>query len=280
MRLVRPAEVIRRGAEYLERHGVDAPEVSAEELMTRVLGLDRAGVYARSEGLSSSEARAYGRALCRRCTGMPLQHLTGEQAFRRLVIAVRPGVFIPRPETEILVDVALEALDGVAMPAVVDLCTGSGAVALAIADEQPGARVWATDRSEDAVMLSKENAARLGLSVETLLGDLFEPLPADLRGAIDLVVANPPYLPEADEPALPPEVRADPRDALFGGPELTSRLFAGAASWLRSGGMVAIEIGEDAAGSTVALAQAAGLMEPRVRTDLAGRDRVVAARAP
>jgi release factor glutamine methyltransferase len=277
---MRPAEIVRRGAEYLERHGVDAPQVSAEGLMMRVLGVDRAGVYARSEGLSSAEARAYGRALCRRCTGTPLQHLTGEQDFRRLVLTVRPGVFIPRPETEVLVDAGLEVLAGVEAPAVVDLCTGTGAVALAIADEHPGARVWATDRSEEAVMLVKENAARLGLSVEAGLGDLFEPLPAELRGAVDLVVANPPYLSEADEPALPAEVRADPRDALFGGPGLTRQLFAGAVSWLRSGGTVAVEIGEETADATLALASAAGLVDAHVRKDLAGRDRVVASRAP
>jgi len=277
---MRPAEVVRRGTEYLERHGVEAPRVSAEELMMRVLGTDRSGVYARSEGLSSAEARAYGRALCRRCVGTPLQHLTGEQGFRRLVLTIRPGVFIPRPETEILVDVAVESLDGTEGPAVVDLCTGSGAVALAIADEHPGARVWATDRSEEAIALTKENAARLGLSIEPLLGDLFEPLPGDLRGAVDLVVANPPYLSEADEAGLPAEVRADPRDALFGGAQLAQRLFAGARSWLRSGGTVAIEIGDDQGDATLGLATEAGFVGARIRTDLAGRARVVAARAP
>jgi release factor glutamine methyltransferase len=277
---MRPAEVVRRGAEYLERHGVDAPAVSAEELMMRVLGTDRAGVYARSEGLSSAEARAYGRSLCRRCVGTPLQHLTGEQGFRGLVLMVRPGVFIPRPETEILVEVGLEALDGTEAPAVVDLCTGSGAVALAIADEHPGARVWATDRSEEAIALAEENAARLGLSIEPLVGDLFEPLPAELGGAVDLVVANPPYLAEADEALLPAEVRAEPRDALFGGPELTRRLFAEVRSWLRSGGTLAIEIGDDQGDTTIGLAGASGLVDARIRTDLAGRDRVVVLRAP
>jgi release factor glutamine methyltransferase len=280
MSRMRPAEVVRRGAEYLERHGVDAPRVSAEELMMRALGTDRAGVYARSEGLTSAEARAFGRSLCRRCVGTPLQHLTGEQAFRRLVLTVRPGVFIPRPETEVLVDVGLEALDGTEAPAVVDLCTGSGAVALAIADEHPGARVWATDRSEDAIALARENGARLGLSIEPVLGDLFEPLPTELRGAVDLVLANPPYLAEAVEAVLPAEVRADPREALFGGPELTRRLFAGSRSWLRPGGTVAIEIGEDQGDATIGLASASGLVGARIRTDLAGRDRVVVARAP
>ena len=275
-----PAEVVRRGTGYLERHGVDAPRVSAEELMMRVLGTDRASIYARRDGLTAAEAREYGRALCRRCTGTPLQHLTGEQGFRRLVLTVRAGVFIPRPETEILVDVALEALEGLDAPVVADLCTGSGAVALAIADEHAGARVWATDASEDAVALARENAARLDLLVDVCVGDLFDPLPAELRGRIDLVVANPPYLAETLEHSLPAEVRAEPPDALLGGPELTERLFRRAAVWMRSGGMVAIEIHEDAAEVTCGIARAEGLVDPFVRQDLAGRDRVVAARAP
>jgi release factor glutamine methyltransferase len=277
---VRPAEVVRRGTTYLERHGVDAPRVSAEELMMRVLGTDRAAVYARRDGLTTAEARAYGRALCRRCTGTPLQHLTGEQGFRRLVLTVRPGVFVPRPETEILVDVALEVLEGEGSPIVVDLCTGSGAAALAIADERPGVRIWATDVSDDAIALARENAARLGLPVEPLVGDLFDPLPPELRGTVDLVVANPPYLAEDEEPTLPVEVRAEPPVALYGGPELTERLLRGAMGWLRPGGTVAIEIREDTAEVTVAAARAEGFVDPFVRKDLAGRDRVVAARAP
>ena len=277
---MRPADVVRRGTTYLERHGVDAPRVSAEELMMRVLGTDRASVYARRDGLTTAEARASGRALCRRCTGTPLQHLTGEQGFRRLVLSVRPGVFVPRPETEILVDVALEALGGAESPIVVDLCTGSGAVALAIADERPGARVWATDVSEDAIALARENAARLDLPIDPRVGDLFDALPSELRGTVDLVVANPPYLSEAEEPTLPVEVRAEPPEALYGGPALTERILRGATGWLRPGGTVAIEIREDAADVTVAAARAHGFVDPFVRKDLAGRDRVVAARAP
>jgi release factor glutamine methyltransferase len=275
---VRPAEVVRRGADYLERHGVDAPRVNAEELMMAVLGVDRASVYARSQDLTSAEARSFGRALCRRCAGMPLQHLTGEQGFRRLVLTVRPGVFIPRPETEVLVDVALEALERLRAPVVVDLCTGSGAVALAIADEHPGARVWATDRSADAIALAEENAVRLGLPIEPLLGDLFEPLPPELIGEVDLVVANPPYLSEDMASTLPREVRAEPAEALFGSPDLTERIIGGAVEWLRSGGMVAVEIGEVDAERVTASTSEAGLVEASVRRDLARRDRVVAAR--
>ena len=275
---MRPSEVVQRGSIYLERHDVEAPRVSAEELMIRVLGIDRASIYARTEGLTTAEARAYGRALCRRCTGTPLQHLTGEQGFRRLVLTVRPGVFIPRPETEVLVDVALAEIEGCDAPIVVDLCTGSGAVALAIADEHPGARVLATDTSSDAVALAEENASRLGLAIDVFRGNLFEPLPPDHRGSVDMVVANPPYLPAELSSTLPAEVRADPPEALFGDVELTARIFEEATRWLRPGGTVAVETDEGSAGAVAASARAAGLEGVRIRTDLAGRDRVVSAR--
>ena len=277
---MRPAEVVRRGSRYLERHGVEAPDVSAEALMMRVLAVDRAALYARDRGLSAAEARAYGRALCLRCTGTPLQHLMGEQGFRRLVLTVRPGVFVPRPETEVLVGVALELLEGTEGPRVVDLCTGSGAVALAIADERPDARVMATDISEAAVALARENAERLGLAVDVRAGDLFEPLPAACRGEIDLVVANPPYLPVELAADLPPEVRADPPEALFGGLELMRRLFTETMAWLRPGGALAVECDERAAAAVAAAAREAGFHEVFVRRDLNGRDRVVGARRP
>jgi len=275
-----PAEVVRRGSRYLQRHGVEAPDVSAEALMMLVLRTDRATLYAREHGLSAAEARAYGRALCVRCTGTPLQHLTGEQGFRHLVLTVRPGVFIPRPETEVLVDVALELLDNAATPCVVDLCTGSGAVALAIADEHPGARVIATDVSEAAVALARENAERLGLAVDVRPGDLFGPLPTECRGEVDLVVANPPYLSIELAADLPPEVRADPPEALFGGLEVTRRLITEAIAWLHPGGALAVECDERAAAAVAAAAGGAGFEEVFVRRDLNGRDRVVGARRP
>src|SRR5262249_48283522 len=231
------------------------------------------------EGVRTAEARAFGRALCRRCTGTPLQHLTGEQGFRRLVLAVRPGVFIPRPETEVLVDVAIAAIAAIAAPVVVDLCTGSGAGALAIADEHPGARVLAADTSGEAVTLAKEDAGRVGLDIEGLGRDPFGPVPAELRGWFDLVVATPPYLSAEVASTLSPEVRADPPEALFGDPELTRRVFTEAVGWLRPGGTVAVETDEGAAAAVSASAGAAGLADVRVRKDLAGRDRVVSARA-
>jgi release factor glutamine methyltransferase len=276
---MRPAEVVRRGAAYLARHGVDSPDVSAERLMLSVLSTDRTGLLAR-DALTSDEAKAYGRVLCRRCTGTPLQHLTGEQAFRHLVLTVRPGVFIPRPETEVVVDVALEAVAGAQTPSVVDVGTGTGAIALSIAQEHPGARVWATDLSEDAVALARENAGRLGLDVTVVEGDLLAALPPELRGSLDLVVSNPPYVPPEREPDLAPEVLADPADALFGGSEVSGRLLSEAAAWLRPGGHVVLEIDDDASGAVSALARDEGFADVRIREDLTGRPRVVTGRRP
>ena len=276
---MRPSEVLARATAYLERHGVDGARESAEALMMTLLSTDRAGLYARNEGLSMSEARMFGRALCQRCAGTPLQHLTGEQAFRRIMVKVRPGVFIPRPETEVLVDVALQGLGERQEPVVVDVGTGTGAVALAIADERPGSRVFATDLSPEAVELARENGARLGLSITVLLGDLLEPLPLELRGAVDLVVSNPPYVTAVEYEDLPVEVRADPRLALVGGTRLHARLAAEAIGWLRRGGALAVEIGA-AQGPDVTKVVDPFFEDVRIVPDLVGRDRIVVGRRP
>ncbi|MGE5227026.1 MAG: peptide chain release factor N(5)-glutamine methyltransferase [Planctomycetaceae bacterium] len=277
---MRPSEVVRRGTAYLERHGVQSPRANAEWLMASILGTDRAAVATRAEPLSPTESRAYGRALCRRCGGTPLQHLTGEQGFRRLVLRVRPGVFVPRPETEVLVDAALELLGPAVRPVVVDACTGTGAVALAIAQERPGAVVHASDVSPEAAALARENADALGLPVTVHEGDLLEALPPGLAGAVDLVTCNPPYVPREREAELPPEVLADPPLAVFGGPELYERLFAQACAWVRAGGAIAVEIEESTGSAIAALAAEAGWVDVAVHPDLAGRDRVVTARRP
>jgi release factor glutamine methyltransferase len=270
---------VKRGAAYLARHGVEGPEVNAERLMMTVLATDRAGMLAR-ENLTATEAREYGRVLCRRCTGTPLQHITGEQGFRHLILRVRPGVFIPRPETESVVDVALRVMNGAEMPLVADVCTGSGAIALSIARERRGARVWGTDASAEALALAEENAGALGLAATFLLGDMLDPLPSELRGSLDLVVGNPPYVPRDREAALPVEVLADPEDALFGGPEVYEKLAAQAFEWLRPGGHLVVEIDDEAGRQVSGIVTRAGFADAAVHPDLAGRDRVVAARRP
>jgi release factor glutamine methyltransferase len=276
---VRPALVVRRAADYLSRHDVEAPLPTAEILMASVLGTDRAGVYARDDGLSIAEAKRFGRALCQRCVGVPLQHLTGDQPFRRLTLVVRPGVFIPRPETEIVVDHALAAVSGVPAPVVVDVGTGTGAIGLTIKDERPDARVLAIDLSPEAVELARENAARSALDVEVVQGDLLEPVPANLRGSVDLVVSNPPYVEPHELAALPREVLADPVLALAGGIEVYERLFSQTADVLRPGGAVVVEIGESQGSRVRDAATAAGFVSVEVARDLNGRDRIVTSRA-
>ncbi len=276
---MRPSDVLRRATEYLDRHGVESPRESAESLMMAVLGTDRAGVYARADGLDAREARMYGRALCQRCQGSPLQHLTGEQVFRRVTLEVRPGVFVPRPETEVLVGAALEALGDVEDPVVVDAGTGTGAVALAIKDERPDATVLATDLAPEAVELARANAAQLGLEISVFEGDLLDPLPEELRGWVDLVVSNPPYVTPEEYEDLPAEVRAEPRLALVGGVEVYERLAGQALRWLRDGGVLAVEIGASQ-GQGVIPVLSREFMGVRVLPDLAGRDRVVVGRRP
>ena len=276
---MRPAEVVRRAAAYLERHGVESPVPTAERLLSHVLGTDRTGMYA-SEGLTSQEAKLFGRALCRRCVGEPLQHMTGEQGFRRLTIGVRPGVFVPRPETEVLVQAALEGLSETKTPAVVDVATGSGAVALAIKDERPDATVYAIDLSPEAVALTRENAATLGLEVTVFEGDMLEPVPGSIRGELDAVVCNPPYVALEARDSLPKDVRAEPELAVFGGLDIYERLFEQAFASLRPGGLVAVEIEESRAEAVSKAAEQEGFEELSVRQDLTGRDRVVSGRRP
>jgi release factor glutamine methyltransferase len=276
---VRPSEVLSRAADYLDRHDVESPKETAEILLMHVLRTDRAGLYARGAGLDAREARMFGRAICQRCTGTPVQHLLGEQAFRGITLKVRPGVFVPRPETEILVGHALSTLGDREDPVVVDAGTGTGAIALAIKDERPDATVFGTDLSSEAVELARANAARLGLDVTVIEGDLLEPLPADLRGWVDAIVSNPPYVPPEEIDDLPTEVRADPRLALVGGSEVHRRLAEQAPRWLRSGGALAVEI-DARQGEEVSDLLSRRFVRVRVERDLAGRDRVVLARMP
>lgn len=276
---MRPSELVRRATAYLERHGVENARQNAEALLLQILRTDRAGLYARTTGLDVREAQIYGRALCQRCTGTPLQHLTGEQAFRRISVHVRPGVFVPRPETEVLVGDALDAIGAIEDPVVVDVGTGTGAIALSIKYERPDASVFATDISGDAVDLARDNAARLELDVTVVQGDLLEPLPSDLRGWVDLVVSDPPYVTQDEYAELPAEVRADPDVSLLGGVEVYRRLGHEAARWLRDGGVIAVEVGERHAAEVVD-ALGPWFADISVGRDLAGRDRVVLARRP
>lgn len=277
---MQPSEVVRRAAGYLERHHVESPVANAELLLAMVLRVDRSGLYRRTQELSSTEAKLFGRALCRRSAGIPLQHITGAQGFRRLTLAVRSGVFVPRPETETVVQVGLAAIQGLGGPNVLDLCTGSGAIALAIADEHPGAMVVGVDISPDAVSLARTNAEELGLPITVFLGDLWQAVPPERKGTFDLVITNPPYLEPEEHGALPADVQADPRAALIGGMAVYHRVVTPAPEWLRPGGVFVTEIGDTQGPGLATLARAAGLMDVAVHQDLAGRDRAVSGRKP
>lgn len=215
----------------------------------------------------------------RRVAGEPLQYLTGLAGFRRLELRIGPGALVPRPETESLAGRAIELLPehGVA----VDLGTGAGPIALAIADECPTARVIATDVSEEALAWARLNRDELGLEVDLIQCDLFERLPNRLRGAVDVVVANPPYVSENERDALPAEVvDHEPEVALFAardGLEIFERIAVGARGWLRPGGSLLSEIG-DRQGSTVArLLEFLGYSDVVIRPDLVGRPRIAEA---
>jgi release factor glutamine methyltransferase len=273
---MRPADLVRRAASYLAAHGVESPRATAEALLIHFLETDRAGLYSRTSGLDTRTARLFGRALCQRCHGTPLQYLTGEQRFMELTLKVAPGVFVPRPETEGLVEVALGLIEGVHAPVVVDVGTGTGAIALAIKRARPDARVLATDASRETLYVARSNSARLGLEIEVLEGDLLGPVPTELRGSVDLLVSNPPYVTEEEYESLPEEVKAEPYEALVGGTDVHRRLVDAAVEWLGLGGWLVVEIGADQ-GTAVRELVERHLQQVEVLPDLAGRDRVVRA---
>lgn len=209
----------------------------------------------------------------RRLAGEPLQYIEGTTQFGPLELVVDDRVLIPRPETETLFEIASRM---VRLPkVVVDLCTGSGALALALKQRFPAASVFATDISPDAIQVAMENMVRVKTPIYLAQGDLFAPLPAALAGDVDLVVANPPYVSEAEFDSLPEEVKREPKVALVSGRsglEVIERIGASVSRWLRPGGVVVCEIGE-----TQGVAAAASFpgIPMVVRQDLTGRDRYV-----
>jgi release factor glutamine methyltransferase len=189
---------------------------------------------------------------------------------------VAPGVLIPRPETEVLVERALEVVEPEGA-VVVDVGTGTGAVALAIKRFRPDARVLATDVSEDAIAVARTNASRHQLEIQAILGDLLSPLPAELRGKVDVIVSNPPYVTQEEYETLPEEVRREPYEALVGGTDVHRRLAEDAGGWLRDRGWLVMEIGASQAAEVIALL-ADAFEEVEVFPDMTGRDRVIRAR--
>jgi release factor glutamine methyltransferase len=256
----------------LTASGVDTPRLDAEVLLGHVLGVERAAlVIDGRRAVEGAAVRTFQNAVRRRAFERePVAYITGVKGFRHLELRVDPRVLIPRPETETLVEAAIGALPRGAR--VVDLGTGSGAVALALKDERPDLEVIASDLSGDALAVARANAERLELDVSFVQADLLEAVPE-----VDAVVSNPPYV--EDGAVLAPEiVRHEPALALRAGPEgldVLRRLVAAAAA--RGVGLLAVEVGAGQAGAMQMLAAEAGFGRSERRADLAGIDRVVVA---
>jgi release factor glutamine methyltransferase len=253
--------------------GVETPRLDAEVLLAHVLGVDRARLYTDGElTVEGAAVRPYQDAVRRRAVARePVAYITGRRGFRRLELRVDRRALIPRPETELLVEVALALPAGVS---VLDVGTGSGAVALALKDERPDLRVAGSDVSEQALGLARENGARLGLEVAWLRADLLEDVPDEY----DAVVSNPPYVAEAERATLAPEIlRHEPPGALFAGPDglaTIRRLVAQLAARERVR-IAGLEVGAGQAEAVGELLRAAGFPVVRAARDLAGIERVV-----
>ena len=276
-------EALRLGGAALAAAGVESATADAEWLLADVLGLSRGALaLERGRPLAAPHDARYARALRRRMSREPLQHIVGTQAFRGLTVRVGPEALVPRPETEVLVEWALEFLPRAAASLVLDVGTGTGCVACAIAAERPRARVLALEVSPVAAALARANVAALGLANVTIVAsDLFAGLG---RIAADLIVANPPYLPSALLATLAPEVsRFDPPQALDGGADglaVLGRIATEAPARLAAGGRLVLETAGGAqAAAVAALLRAAGLVDVQARRDLGGVERFVAGRA-
>jgi release factor glutamine methyltransferase len=251
--------------------GCESPRLDAEVLLAAVLGVDRAALFTHPEReLEPLQARAFMDAVRRRREREPVAYITGRKGFRRIDLDVDGRVLIPRPETEHVVEAALALPDGAR---VVDVGTGSGAIALALKSERPDLEVLATDVSEDALDVARANALRLGLDVAFAHGDLLAGV-----GEVDAVVANPPYVAEGDR-LMPDVARWEPHLALFaadGGLAVIRRLVPAAAA--AGARFVALELGEGQAEAVEALVRAAGFPDTERVPDLAGIERVVVGR--
>lgn len=278
----RLGEVVRLSGGYLERHGSPTPRLDAELLIGHALGLARIDLYVHHDRPLTEPELASVRALLeRRAAREPVAYITGSWGFRGLTLSVDRRVLVPRPETEELAGLCLELLGDAASATVLDVGTGSGAVALALKAERPGWAVAGSDASAGALAVAAANGEALGLEVEWLAGDLLEPA---VGRTFDLIVSNPPYIAQTEIDALEPEVRDwEPRAALVAGPagtEVLERLAAGAPAVLAVGGRLAVECGAGQAGVVAGAMDSAGWSGVEVRSDFAGVERFVCGERP
>lgn len=271
---------------YLERHGDEHPRLSAEWLMCAATGFSRIEVYMNYDRpLDAGELSILHEGVKRRGAGEPLQYVTGEMPFRHIVLKCGPGVLIPRPETEILVDCVLEYIDKQDGPQhVLEIGTGTGCISLSIVGERPGTTVVATDISPDAIALATRNREALGCEdvVEIVHTDIAEGVEGADKAAFDVLVSNPPYIPSAIVDTLPREVGGfEPRLALDGGQDgldVFHRIVQTAEVALREGGLMAFELHEDCLQLAAQDQQVnEHFQDIRIVKDLTGRDRILLA---
>ena len=256
--------------------GCDSPRLDAELLLADAMGVDRAVIVSDpGRGLSPEQARTFQTYAMRRAQREPVAYILGSKGFRTIELLVDRRVLIPRPETEHLVEAALELPHGAR---VADVGTGSGAVALALKAERPDLEVIATDASADALAVARLNAERLGLEVELLEGDLLEPV----EGPLDAVLSNPPYVADDDRHTLAPDItRHEPELALYAGADGLSLIRRLAPQAAASGArLLALEVGFGQAAAVAEIVRGAGFADTRELADLAGIDRVVVGERP
>jgi len=280
-------EAIRTGAEYLRKAGIDNARLDAEVLLRDVLGMEQTDFYlSMDEAMDAAAELEFHKLLLRRAGRDPVAYITGHKEFWSLDFVVTPAVLIPRPETELLVELALKLSTpsaGTSRRNILDLGTGSGAIAVSLAKELPQARIFAVDISAAAIEIACLNARRHGVEdrMEFVSGDLLEPV-AEEREGFDLIVANPPYIRSGDLAGLEPEIQKwEPTTALDGGADgllYYRRIVAAAGDYLKAGGSILLELGYGMSEAVARLFADAGGFEPaHVYRDYAGKERVIAA---
>jgi release factor glutamine methyltransferase len=281
------AEAIRRAAEKLTVAGIESSRLDAEVLLAHVIRKDRVWLFAHNtDTLNNDSASNYEHAVERRAKREPIQHIVGHQEFWGLDFTVSPDVLIPRPETELVVESAIRAAGKMSGPLILDLCTGSGCIAISIAKHLVTSRIMATDRSGHALVVARENARNHGVAdrIRFLEGDLFGPLEElDIQGKVDIIVANPPYVPARDLAALQSEVRDfEPETALIAGPqgtEIHQRIISTAPRYLKQHGLLIMEMGIGQTETLIQMVKASDAYDmPEVLKDLAGIERVIVAK--
>jgi release factor glutamine methyltransferase len=275
-------EILKKTESFFRAKRIDDPRLSAELLLCHVLQCKRIDLYLNyDKPLTLPEVDRYREGVRRRAAREPLQYITGEGAFMGLALKVGPGVLIPRPETETLMESLLKDVTDLSGKRLLDMGTGPGTLAIYAKKRFPECEVIACDASPEALKIAEENGRLLGVSVKWVLSDMFENLQGDI---FDIILSNPPYVKSADLEGLQEEVhRFEPRLALDGGPDgLTfyRSFLPQATAHLSPGGRVYLEVGEGQAGDVAELGRCAGLTLDRVERDLAGKERVVVSLKP